>query len=140
MEGQIDSDGRLAGLAPCHIQPVDGVHRFGRCVERLAADLFPGSVVEREDRQHAIAEKLQYLTTARAQRSGQCLEDLVEQFDDYWSRGSVSGRCEATHVGVPQHSAYALDRTALDRPGMNAPAGVIAEIGSKEARGDRIAG
>jgi len=82
MQSQVDRGGRFAGLAPLGVWSVDGVHRLGRCVERLATDLFPGCVVERKDRQHTIAKKLQHLTAARAQRTGQWLDDLVEQFDD----------------------------------------------------------
>ena len=43
----------------------------------------------------------------------------------------VGDRREAADIGVPQHGADTLDRAALHRPGMNAPAGVAAEIGSR---------
>jgi hypothetical protein len=133
MQSQIDSGGRLAGLASCRVQPIDGAHRLGRRVEGLAGNPFPGYVAEREDRQHAIAEKLKYLLAARAYRRGQRLEDLVEQFDNHWSRGDVSCGCEATYVGIPQHSAYALDRAALDPAGMYTLSCIGAEIGCEEA-------
>ena len=133
MQSQIDNGGRLAALATCRVQPVDGAHRLGRRVEGLAGNPFPGYVVEREDRQHAVAEKLQYLPAARAYRRGQRLEDLVEQFDNHWSRGDVSCRREATHVGIPQHSPYALDRAALDRAGMYTLSCIGTEIGCEEA-------
>ena len=64
-------------------------------------------------------------------RGGQGLEHIVEQIDDDRARRGIAGRREAADVGVPEHGAQAVDRTALDRAGMDAPSGVLAEIGRR---------
>ncbi len=52
----------------------------------------------------------------------------------------VGNRRKGADIGIPQDGTDALDRAALDRSGMNAPAGVVAQIGSEKARSDRVAG
>ena len=47
---------------------------------------------------------------------------------------------EAADVGVPEHGADGLDRTALDGAVMDAPAGVFAEIGAEQSGSDEMAG
>src|SRR6516162_2685061 len=66
MECQVDRGSWLARVAPRGVEPVDGTHRLGGGIERPAADLFPSCVLEREDREHAVAKELQHLATARA--------------------------------------------------------------------------
>jgi hypothetical protein len=64
---------------------------FSRLIARIASaaassarwDVFPGCVLEGKDREHTVAEEFEHLSAARAQRSGQRLEYLVEQYDDY---------------------------------------------------------
>ena len=68
------------------------------------------------------------------------LEHLVEQVDDDRTRRGVADRREAADVGVPDDRAQLVDRTAHDRAGVDAPPGVLAEIGPEQSRGDDVAG
>ncbi len=52
----------------------------------------------------------------------------------------VARRREAADVGVPEHGVDALDRAALDGAGVHALAGLLAEIGLQQGRGDDVAG
>ena len=140
MKGQVDRGSRFARIAPRSVHPIDCTHRLGRCLERPMADVFPGCVLEGKDREHTVAEEFEHLSAARAQRSGQRLEYLVEQFDDYRARRRVGDGRKGADIGIPQHRTDAFDRAALDRSGMNSPAGVGAQISGEEARGDCVAG
>jgi len=57
---------------------------------------------------------------------------VVEQFDQHEAGPGIGDCREAADIGVPQNRADALDRTALDRALMNAPAGVAAEAGGRD--------
>ena len=86
MEGEIDGrDGRASGGAR-RIERVDIAHRLDRGVERPATGLRPIRLFEREGGEHAIADELEHLPAAFAERGGQDLEHIVEQFDDDGTR------------------------------------------------------
>src|SRR5262249_48496155 len=105
-----------------------------------AARSLAGCVVERKDRQHAVANELEHLPTAGSQRCGQCLEHLVEQCNNFGARHAVGDRREAANVGIPQHRAYPIYGAALDRTGVHAPSCVFAEIGGEQASSNPVAG
>ena len=66
VEREIDRRNWLAGLLPRGIEPIETGHRVGCGIEGLAAGRIPRRIDERKRREHAVAEKFQHLTTARA--------------------------------------------------------------------------
>ena len=92
MEREIDrGEGRACGRAR-RIERIDVAHRLDRGVERAAASLRPIRLFEREDGEHAVADELEHLAAARAERGGQDLEHVIEQFDDDGTRRRVADR------------------------------------------------
>ena len=105
-------------------EPVEPGHRLDGGVERPAAGRAALGFLEREAGEHAVAEEFEHLAAACAQRRDQGLEYLVEHFDQDQARHRVGDRGKAADIGVAQHGADALDRTALDRTGMHPPPGI----------------
>jgi hypothetical protein len=66
VQGQIDNSDLLTGGTARPIHAVDRCHRFNRRVERLAGRLSLPRIIDREDRQHAVAHELQDLGSPRA--------------------------------------------------------------------------
>ena len=78
MEREIDGGDRDAGRRARRIQHFELLHRLGRGVERAPACLIPIRFFEGEGGEHAVADELEHLPAARAQRRGQNLEDVIE--------------------------------------------------------------
>src|ERR1700730_8926542 len=65
MKGEIDRRGRLAGLGPRGVEPVEPRHCLGRGVERPATNLLRlGRFLQWQGRGDAVAEEFQYLAAA----------------------------------------------------------------------------
>ena len=64
-------------------------------------------------------------------------ESAIEAF--YKSHTGAKG-LYAVDGGSTESLADALERAALDGPGMNPPPGIAAEIGSEQSGGDSVAG
>ena len=140
MEGEIDGGDRSAGRRARRVERVDIRHRLDRGVERPTARLRASSLFEGECGEHGVANEFEHLAAARPKGGGQNLEHVVEQVHDDGARRRVADRRKAADVGVPDDRAQSIDRTAFDRAGMHAPAGVLAEIRAQQSRGDDVAG
>jgi len=134
MEREIDGGDRDAGRRARRIQHFELLHRLGRGVERAPACLIPIRFFEGEGGEHAVANEFEHLAAACAERQSQNLEDVVERVDDDGTRRGVANRGKAADIGIPNDRAELLDGTALDRAGMDAPSGVLAEIGRQQTR------
>ena len=89
--------------------------RLNRGLESAAASSLLVPLVERDRRQHRIADKFEHVTSARPQRRGQCLKSIVEHLNNCRSGRHVADPRKTAQIGVPKHRAKAVDRSTLDR-------------------------
>ena len=126
MQRQIDADGRQPRRRALRIARLQGLHRLDRRVERAVAGFRLIGLLERERREHRVADEFQDLAAARPQRRGQCLEHVIEHFDDGGTGRCVADRGEAADIGVPEHGVQAVRGAALDSPVVDTAARVVA--------------
>jgi hypothetical protein len=106
----------------------------------MAAGFCARRIDEGEAREHAVSHELEHLAAMPAQRRRQRFEYVVEHFNENGARRRVGDRREPADVGVPENGANALDGTALDHPGVNALAGIAAEIRGEEPSSHGVLG
>jgi hypothetical protein len=64
--------------------------RLNRSIESAAAGCLFVQLIERDRRQHRIADKFEHVTPARPQRGGQCLESIVQHLNNCRSRRHIA--------------------------------------------------
>src|SRR5436190_22430895 len=78
VEREIDEGDGLSHPRAIGVEPVEGLHRFGCGVERMAAGFCACRIDEGEAREHAVSHELEHLAAMPAQRRCQRLEYVVE--------------------------------------------------------------
>ena len=89
--------------------------RLDSSIESLAANSLLVPFIERDRRQHRIADEFEHVTSARPQRRGQYLKSIVQHSDNRRAGRHVADPRKTAQVSVPKHRPKAVDRSTLDR-------------------------
>ena len=133
---------RSGGRSGCLQRPAKGEEagqRLGRGLERRGGGSRFAELVDRKDREHAVAEEFQHIPAVRLHRLGDTLEVAIQELD-HLLRGQVVGeRRRAPQVRGHDHRPDALATTTADLAGENPRAGLAAEVGVAAGRGRCVA-
>ena len=119
------------------VQRVDGGHRSLRRLQGAGGGVL-GVVLDRENRQKAVADEFQNFAAFLHHRSGQRAEIEVQHLADLFLGHPLGPVGEPSEVADPDHSLDPPTSATLDLPRQNLGAGAGAQIGVQDIGRDAV--